>query len=85
MTDTNGLTDDTCHTEVTQDELDEISRCEAVVIREYEKKGCRYGRLIAWGDADEMRDVARAPGTYVVPVGVKIICDSMVLVTELGF
>ena len=74
----------TCITEVTQEELDEITKCEAVVIREYERDdGSRFGKIIAWGDSEEMQDVADMHGIYVMPVGLHIICDSKVLVKDL--
>ena len=73
-----------CPVEITQQEFDDIKQCEAVVIREYERAdGSRIGKAVAWGDADEMQDQADTPGLFVVPVGLSIVCQQMVLVSDL--
>ena len=75
---------DTCTIDVTQNDIDAFSKCEAVVIREYDRDGgSRMGKVIAWGDADEMQDLANTPGIYIVPVGLHIVCDVMKLVSDL--
>lgn len=75
---------DKCPLEVTQAELDDIQQCEALVVREYERSdGSRYSRPVAWGDADEMKDAADTPGIFIVPVGLSIVCQKMLLVSEL--
>lgn len=73
-----------CSIELTPGMLHDISQCEAVVVREYETDdGRRYAQAVAWGDADEMRDAADTPGIFVVPVGVKIVSQRSIPVSEL--
>jgi len=75
---------DICPLEVTQQEVDDIKQCEAVVIREYEREdGSRIGRPVAWGDVDEMQDQADRFCICVVPFGFSIVCQQMVLVSDL--
>ena len=76
--------DAACPLELTPQEYDAIKQCEAVVIREYETPGgSRVGKAVAWGDADEMRHQADTPGLFVVPVGLSIICQQVLLVSDL--
>ena len=73
-----------CPLDVTQKEFDAFSQAEAVVVREYETdNGRRFARVVAWGDLDEMKDQADALGLYVVPVGVRIICQRAILLKDL--
>ena len=73
-----------CTLEVSREEWDNISHCEAVVIREYESvAGKRFARPVAYGDADEMEIAAETPGIFIVPVGFTIIGQAMVLVSDL--
>lgn len=75
---------DTCPLEVTQQVLDDIEQCEAVVIRERERPdGSRFSRAVAWGDADEIKDQADTHALLLVRDGMKIICQKMLLVSEL--
>lgn len=74
----------TCPLEMTQQQLDDIRQCEAVVVREYETDGGRrFAHPVAWGDADEMRDAAETRGLFIIPVGVKIIGQQCLMVAEL--
>jgi hypothetical protein len=70
--------------QVTQEELDRIRQCEAVVVHVYETaSGDVFSRAVAWGDRDEMQDAADTPGMFIVPVGVSIRHQEMLLVSDL--
>ena len=74
-----------CSLEVTQEEMDAIQHCEAVVVRNYERAdGSHYSSLVAWGDESEMQDQADCPHMFIVPVGwSSIVGQEMVLVRDL--
>ena len=75
---------DSCPLEVTQQQLDNIQKCEAVVIREWERPdGSRFSKVMAWGDADEMQDQADTPALLVAPNGFSIICQKLLMVSDL--
>ena len=75
---------DVCPVEITQQEYNDITRCEVVVIREYERAdGSRFAKAVAWGDADEMQDQADTQCIVIVPVGFSIVGQKMVLVSDL--
>ena len=74
----------TCDLQMTLSQIDEIQRHEAVVIREFERNdGSRFGEVVASGDAVEMEIEASADGLFVVPVGIKVVCQSVVSVSSL--
>ena len=71
--------------EVTQDEYDQVMQCEAVIVREYQRAdGSRVAQAVAWGDADEMHDEASRPVIQIVPVGLTIVDQRVIPVSELG-
>ena len=73
-----------CPLRMTQAEYSQILKCDAVIVREYERdNGNRWAVPVAWGDAKEMQSQAESPTLQVVPVGVKIVCQRAVLVSEL--
>ena len=74
-----------CPLNVTQNEYDSFSKCEAVIIREYEriKDGSRFAKVVAWGDYDELVEQLETPGLVVVPAGLTIICHVVKKVNEL--
>ena len=73
-----------CPLEITDTDLGSIQKCEAVVIREYERRdGSRVAKAVAWGDAGEMKDQAATAGIFLLPVGYRIVRQKMVLVSEL--
>lgn len=75
---------DECVLEVTQHEVDEIVHNESVVIREYERSdGSRYAKAVAWGDHDEMIDQASIKGMFIIPVGIKIVCQRAFKVSDI--
>ena len=75
---------DVCPLEVTQQELDDIQKCESVVVREYERDdGSRFSRPVAYGDHDEMVDQAGITGLFIVPVGLHIVCHKAIRVSDL--
>lgn len=75
---------DVCQLEVTQEEFDQFSQCEAVIVREYEHAdGSRVARVVAWGDMDEMTKQAAIPGIHIVPVGVKLVAQRVVPFSEI--
>ena len=73
-----------CPVIVTQEDYDQFRFSEAVVVVEYERQdGSRFGQIEAWGDAEEMQDQADTPRIAIVPVGLRLICQSPVLVSDL--
>ena len=73
-----------CNLEITQQEFDAIAKCESVVVREYERAdGTHYAEAVAWVDSEEMQDAASTRGLFVVPVGVSIVCQTAIPVSEL--
>ena len=73
-----------CKLNVTQAVLDSIRESEAVVIREYERSdGSRIGEIVGHGTADEMNDVSDTPGLTLVPIGLTVVCQSVVMVEDL--
>ena len=75
---------DTCQVTLPMEEYEAVKQSEAVVIREYDlADGSRVGKIVAWGDADEMQDIADTPGIYIVPAGTSIACQIMKRVAEL--
>ncbi len=75
---------DVCRLKMTQQEFDRVNQCEAVIVREYEREdGSRFAKAVAWGDADEMQDQASTPTMQIVPVGLSIVCQRAIPVSEL--
>jgi hypothetical protein len=75
---------DICNVELTQEQYDDIRKCESVIIREYENvDGSRFAKAVAWGDAEEMQLQADTPSVLIVPVGVAIVCQRAIPVAEL--
>ena len=72
-----------CQLELTQNELDCIVKCEAVIVREYQGLNSRFAKAVAWGDEIEMRDQASINSIVVVPTGLSIVCQKVVLVSDL--
>ena len=73
-----------CQIEVTQQEYEQIKQCESVIIREYERAdGARFAKAVAWGDSTEMQDQASTPTLQIVPVGLSIVCQRAISVSEL--
>jgi len=76
-----------CPLQMTQAEYSQILKCDAVIVREYERdNGTRWAVPVAWGDAEEMQEQAEIPTLQVVidgVQGVKIVCQRAVLVSEL--
>jgi hypothetical protein len=73
-----------CPLQMTHDEYRQILKCDAVIVREYERdNGNRWAVPVAWGDAEEMQQQAEIPTLQVVPEGVSIVCQRAVLVSEL--
>ena len=71
--------------EVTQEEHDQFMKCEAVIVREYQRPdGSRVAQVLAWGDAEEMHDQASRPVIQLVPVGLTIVDQRVMPVSELG-
>ena len=72
-----------CKLAVTQQEYDQIQQCEAVIVREYERPdGSRFANAVAWGDLAEMEVQASTPSLLVVPVGLSIVCQRAIPVSE---
>lgn len=70
--------------ELTQQELDDISKCEAVIVRDYQRAdGSMFARAVAYGDADEMHEQASIRGLCIVPVGLSVVCQQVVMVSDL--
>ncbi len=75
---------DSCPLDVTPKEAAIIAKSEAVVIREYERSDLsRIAKLIAWGDLEEMEDLANRSEIVILPVGITIIAQKCVPVAEL--
>ena len=75
---------DVCPLELSQQEYDDVQQCEAVVVREYEREdGSRFGQLVAWGDEVDMNDQCKMPVLSIVLNGVSIVCQRVILVSEL--
>ena len=73
-----------CLLEVTSEEFADISKCEAVVLREYERPdGSRFAKAVGWGDLDEMTDQAETVFVLMVPTGLKYIAQQVIPVSEL--
>jgi hypothetical protein len=73
-----------CPLSITQQQYDEIAKCEAVVVREWERDdGTRFGEIIDWGDNSEMRDIADTPQILIVPLGIKSVGKVVVPVSQL--
>lgn len=73
-----------CQLEVSQNEFDELMKCEAVCLREYERDdGSRFSKIIDMGDKEEMDAIAATPKILVVHRGVKLIGDMSVYVRDL--
>lgn len=73
-----------CVLEVTQAEVDEIILNESLIIREYERTdGSRFAKAVAWGDHDEMNCQASTYGIFVVPLGIKIVCQRAFKVSDI--
>ena len=73
-----------CPLEITVDDYRQIEKCEAVVIREFERLDeSRFAIAAAWGDFEEMNDQCETNGLLVVKNGVKFICQKVVLVKSL--
>lgn len=78
------MDDDTCRLDLTSETYVAIQQCEAVVVREYKlADDSRVAKIVAWGDVAEMQDAADTRGIFIVGVGVKIIGQTMVLVSDL--
>lgn len=75
---------ETCTLQVTQQEYDDIRKCEAVIVREYESQdGTHFAVPMAWGDLAEMEEQATAPGVAILPAGVSIVSQQVVPVADL--
>lgn len=73
-----------CPLQITQQEFNLIRQCESVIVREYERAdGSRFAVALAWGDAAEMQEQASTPSLQILPVGLSIVCQRTVLVSEL--
>jgi len=73
-----------CPLEVTSEEFAKISRCEAVVLREYERPdGSRFAKVVGWGDIDEMNLQADSVFVIMVPTIIKYIAQQVIPVSEL--
>ena len=72
-----------CELQMTPDEAEKIRQCESVIIREYElADGRRLARAVAWGDAEEMKRQAQIIGFFLLPVGVEIVAQVCMPVSE---
>ena len=73
-----------CQIVLSQQEFDDISKCEAVIVREYENdSGDRKGVVAAYGDESDMNEQCANNGFIVVPVGWEIVRQHVMSVSEL--
>jgi len=77
------MSNEVCQLNVEPHEYEAFSKCEAVVVREYEGPSGRFAHVVDWGDWDDMEIAADRPELLVLPNGVSVIAQQPVLVAML--